>query len=102
MRLNDNLQVPIGTSVPLARFLYDTLQAIVRKVNGLSDGRLFAVDAVATAAPTAGTWALGDFVRNSAPTEAGSASSKYVVFGWICTAGGTPGTWLQVRTLTGN
>ena len=34
MRLNDNLQVPIGTSVPLARFLYDTLQAIVAQKNG--------------------------------------------------------------------
>jgi hypothetical protein len=102
MRLNDNLQVPAGTSGALARFLFDTLQAIVRKVNGMSDGRLYATDAVATVAPTTGTWARGDFVRNSAPSETGSASSKYVVIGWICTVAGTPGTWLQVRTLTGN
>ena len=102
MRLNDNLQVPAGTSGPLARFLYDQLQAIVRKVNGLSDGKFYAVDGIATAAPTTGTYAQGDFVRNSNPTEAGVALSKYVIFGWVCTVGGTPGTWLEVRTLTGN
>lgn len=102
MRLNDNLQVPVGTPTPLARFLYDQLQAIVRKVNGLSDGKFYAVDAVATAAPTTGTYAQGDFVRNSNPTELGSAASKYVIFGWLAVAGGTPGTWVEVRTLTGN
>jgi hypothetical protein len=41
-------------------------------------------------------------VRNNAPAELGVALSKYVVFGWICTSGGTPGTWLQCRFLTGN
>lgn len=56
----------------------------------------------ATAAPTGNTWAIGDIVRNSAPAEAGVALSKYVVIGWICTASGTPGTWLEMRTLTGN
>lgn len=56
----------------------------------------------ATAAPTGGTWAVGDIVRNSAPVEAGVALSKYVVWGYICTASGTPGTWLEMRTLTGN
>jgi len=55
-----------------------------------------------TAAPTTGTWKQGDFVWNTAPAEAGSASSKYVVIGWVCTVGGTPGTWLASRTLTGN
>ncbi len=55
-----------------------------------------------TAAPTTGTWYVGDMVRNSAPAEAGSASSKYVTIGWICTVSGTPGTWLPMRTLTGN
>ena len=38
------------------------------------------------AAPTTGTWVLGDMVYNTAPTSGG-----YV--GWICTAAGTPGTW---------
>lgn len=54
------------------------------------------------AVPTTNTWQLGDFVRNSAPAELGAVASKYIVFGWICTAAGTPGTWLQCRFLTGN
>lgn len=102
MRLNDNLQVPVGVPTPLARFLYDQLQAIVRKVNGLSDGKFYAVDGIGTAAPTTGTYAQGDFVRNSNPSELGSAASKYVIFGYLCVTGGTPGTWVEVRTLTGN
>lgn len=39
-----------------------------------------------TAAPTTGTWALGDVVYNTNPTSGG-------YFGWVCTAAGTPGTW---------
>jgi hypothetical protein len=64
-------------------------------------GRLAAYNS-ATAAPTGNTWAAGDIVRNSAPAEAGVALSKYVVIGWICSVSGTPGTWLEMRTLTGN
>lgn len=55
-----------------------------------------------TAAPTTGGHNLGDIMWNSAPAELGSVSSKYVIIGWICTAAGTPGTWLEMRTLTGN
>ena len=39
-----------------------------------------------SAAPTAGTWAVGDVVWNSAPTAGGT-------IGWVCTTAGTPGTW---------
>lgn len=38
------------------------------------------------AAPTTGTWAVGDTVWNIAPASAG-----YI--GWVCTVAGTPGTW---------
>lgn len=38
------------------------------------------------AAPTTGTWRIGDIVYNNAPASAG-----YV--GWVCTVAGTPGTW---------
>lgn len=55
-----------------------------------------------TAAPTTGEWAQGDFVFNRDPVEAGSTPNKYVVLGWSCVAGGTPGTWLPMRCLTGN
>lgn len=55
-----------------------------------------------TAAPVAGTWSVGDIVVNTAPAEAGTAGSKYITLGWTCTVAGTPGTWLPMRTLTGN
>ena len=64
-------------------------------------GRLAAYNSAA-AAPTGNTWAKGDTVRNNAPVEAGAVASKYVIVGWICVVSGTPGTWLEMRTLTGN
>lgn len=48
----------------------------------LSDKRL----TVGSAAPTTGTWAVGDFVVNSEP-------STDEALGWRCTGAGTPGTW---------
>jgi hypothetical protein len=45
-----------------------------------------------TAAPTAGTWRKGDRVLNSEPAV---GSPK----GWICTAAGTPGTWVSEGNL---
>jgi hypothetical protein len=38
------------------------------------------------AAPTTGTWKLGDIVYNTSPASAG-------FIGWVCTVAGTPGTW---------
>lgn len=75
---------------------------IANQVNLLSEGRMSANYAALTAAPTTGTWAQGDEVRNSEPTELGTGGSKYTVRGWVCVAGGTPGTWLEQRNLTGN
>jgi hypothetical protein len=46
-----------------------------------------------TAAPTSGTWAVGDVVWNSAPNAGGFA-------GWICTTAGTPGTWKTFGAIT--
>ena len=48
------------------------------------------------------TWDVGDRAVNTAPSELGTAGNKYIVDGWICTVSGTPGTWLEQRTLTGN
>lgn len=78
----------------LAREHGDMLDALVA-------GKISATS-LATAPPTGGIWSAGDFVRNAAPAELGTAASKYVVLGWVCTVSGTPGTWLQCRTLTGN
>lgn len=75
---------------------------VAQQVNALSEGRLSATYNAYTAAPTTGTWAKGDYIKNSNPAEAGVALSKYVVLGFVCTVAGTPGTWLQCRALTGN
>jgi len=64
------------------------LRNVATAVNLLADGRLAGTNNASTAAPTTGTHALGDFVRNSNPT--GTAP----IIGWTCTAGGTPGTWV--------
>ena len=82
--------------------LSDFFSAIARQVNGVSEGRIASRYNARTAVPTTETWAQGDFVPNSAPTELGTAGSKYFIDGWKCVAGGTPGTWVQARYLTGN
>lgn len=45
-----------------------------------------------TAAPTTGTWAVGDTVWNTAPAAGGTP-------GWVCTTAGTPGTWKAMANL---
>lgn len=68
------------------------------QVNALSEGRISAHYTAQTATPTSGDYVQGDFVRNSAPTELGTAGSKYVVLGWVMTNAG----FLPCRVLTGN
>jgi ribulose bisphosphate carboxylase small subunit len=82
--------------------LSDRLTQITKQLNLLTEGHVVAVTNAYTAAPTTGTWKQGDFIRHSAPAEAGAATAKYVIIGYICTVSGTPGTWLQCRVLTGN
>lgn len=94
-----NLSPRVGMNDPV---LQRELREHAAQVNNLTEGRVSAVTNATAAAPTAGANAQGDFVRNSAPTELGAASSKYVIFGWVCVASGTPGTWVQCRYLTGN
>lgn len=78
---------------------------LVNIVNGQAEGRIQAVNGFASV-PTAGQWSIGDFVRNSAPVEAGSGGSKYVVTGWIRVTDGSGNVlntdWLECRALTGN
>lgn len=94
-----NTQPRVGIKDP---DLQRELREHAQQVNALSEGRLVGTYNAATAAPTAGQFAQGDFVRNSAPVELGPALSRYVITGWLCTASGTPGTFVQVRSLTGN
>ena len=45
-----------------------------------------------SAAPAAGTWKVGDIVKNNAPAV---GQPK----GWVCTVAGTPGTWVSEGNL---
>lgn len=78
------------------------LREHAQQVNALSEGRIGATYNAQAAAPTAGIFAQGDFVKNSEPEELGSPGSAYVILGWINVTGGEPGTFLPVRALTGN
>ena len=73
-------------------------------VNKLSEGRIYQHYNAASAAPSGTTVAyqVGDKVWNLSPTPAGSAGSEYLIIGWMCIAAGTPGTWREMRVLTGN
>lgn len=101
MRISEENDFPADAK-GLQRQLTIVLRRIVQQLNGISEGRQYYSHAALTAAPTTGTWARGDFVLNSSPSELGSAGSKYVIHGWRCVAGGDPGTWVQCRFLTGN
>ena len=92
-----NTQPRIGLDPNLAK----ELKAHATLVNLMTDGRIAGVNLTATAAPTGGSYAPGDIVRNSAPAEAGGAGSAYVVLGWIC-VDDNPLTFLPLRCLTGN
>lgn len=46
----------------------------------------------ANAAPTTGTWVVGDICYNQTPSSGNPA-------GWMCTVAGTPGTWVAMGNL---
>lgn len=103
------LETPSLPSVPESNYdrgLQQALMPLLRnaaiKVNQIGDGRIAGFDEVRVAAPTSGAWQQGDQVKNVAPAELGSPGSRYVLLGWVCVVSGTPGTWQQMRVLTGN
>jgi len=55
-----------------------------------------------TVVPTLGTYGKGKVVLNDNKTELGTSPNKYVIEGWECIVSGTPGTWIEKRSLTGN
>jgi hypothetical protein len=100
-----NPRLPTTDSIPeFRRYLSDYLREIQTQLNGISEGVAERVTNAATAAPTGTTqsYAVGDFVKNATPSELGSASSKYLITGWMCVTAGAPGTWKECRVLTGN
>lgn len=77
------------------------LRDICNQVNAITEGNAYAHHGAMTAAPATGSWGKGDFVLNSAPAETGTGGIKYIIHGWECVTAGSPGTWVEVRTLTG-
>ena len=55
-----------------------------------------------TAVPSSASeaYVVGDQWVNTAPVEVGTEGAKYVVEGGSCTVAGSPGTWVEKRTLT--
>lgn len=106
MRLSVDSRLPMPSSAQydelLNSALYRLLREFAAQINGISEGQIQAVTNKATAAPTAGSYNQGDKIWNSAPEELGSGGSKYLILGWCNVAAGIPGTWKEMRVLTGN
>lgn len=83
--------------------LFKILTEIDSQVNGLSEGRVSSNYNAQTAIPTSSVvpYSKGDRIWKSNVTVQGTVGAQYVTVGWICTASGTPGTWVEMRTLTG-
>lgn len=86
----------------------DIIRAICGQVNPLSETRLAARYNAQASVPTgtAISYAVGDFVPDNnctvgASVAAGTALS-YLRLGWVCRVAGTPGTFEEVRILTGS
>jgi hypothetical protein len=102
-RVQDNPYLAnIADQRELVRQLTYLHRDIITQLNLLSEGSIQAATNAATAAPTTGDFQLGDFVRNSTPSELGAPGAKYLLLGWCNVAAGSPGTFMECRVLTGN
>jgi hypothetical protein len=94
-----------GPLAVLTAALVKYLRLIQAQVNALSSGSVSASIVANSGPPVAAgntkIYAKGDFIQNNNPSVLGSAGSQYVITGWICIAGGTPGTWVACHSLTG-
>ena len=102
MRFRRRPQLP-GTYDAARASMVQMFTEISENLVGLSEGRIEVTNGL-TAAPTTGKWQAGDWMRNTAPTELGSAPDTYIIWGWVCVASGEPGTWeaLVIGTDTGS
>lgn len=82
----------------------EMVRQIEDAINRLSSGAIYQNYNATTSAPSGTTvsHSVGDVVKNAIPTELGTAGDMYVIWGWVCIASGTPGTFRELRALTGN
>ncbi len=73
---------------------FDTQPELLEYINSLAydPGSTYPRIMYGTAAPTNGTWAVGDQMHNITPAV-GTAK------GWMCTVAGAPGTWVSTGNL---
>jgi hypothetical protein len=69
---------------------------------GSVDGQSHRFMGNSLAAPTTGTYARGDVFWNREPAAAGNLAGGTGSAGWICTAGGSPGTWIAFGHVPAN
>lgn len=102
-KISEDPRLPLTDDVrDLKRRLYEVFRDIAKQLNLVSECAVLGSYNGQTASPTVGTFNIGDFVRNTTPSELGTAGSKYLITGWTCIVAGTPGTFVQNRVLTGN
>lgn len=106
-KLPDDPRLPDGRNDwerRLVRTLTDYLRLNSQQVNDLATGRLEANFNADSAIPSSGLFGIGDFVKKKPIVEQGSAGSKYIVYGWVCTSEGSASasSFTTVRFLTGN
>jgi hypothetical protein len=105
MRLEPQPVIPRDPEAQHRR-LSELLRKIHAAVNSLSEYRASGRYTALTAPPTAGTYAVGDYVPNSAPSKLGIAGSRYVIAGWTRLTDGSAHVlntdWVQDRRLTGD
>jgi hypothetical protein len=91
------LQLQSGSDFAAIEVRHPTTGALLRTI---TDGVTEVVNGGANrirygnAAPTTGTHAAGDVVRNIAPVLLGVSPNQYWIDKWTCFTGGTPGVWL--------
>lgn len=100
----DSPRTPRAVSASLSSEWVDLTNNIryVKKYNHNKPYAGWLVEMNAISSPTSGTYLQGDKIINSTPEEQGTAPNKYIVDGWLCVSGGSPGTWVPQRTPTGN
>lgn len=85
----------------------EIIRVITGQLNPLSEGRITAKYNARSVVPSgsAVAYAVGDFIPNNNATVASSVAPgsglNYVNLGWVCRVAGSPGTFEEVRVLTG-
>lgn len=100
MKLDERPVIPLEPEA-MRRKVSDLIRILNQTVNAMQAGGPGATYTATTAPPTLGSYAAGTVVLNSSPTELGIAPNTYVVYGWICTASGSPGTWEAMNVPSG-